>query len=241
MIFNLARLQKNWKINPIGVLHVGAHLAEEAKIYEHLSWKPVTWIEAQPKLANELRLRLDLSNNKVIEATVFDLNGIKLKLKLTTNSQSTSVLELGTHASDYPDILVSNEIEVVSSRLDSILGLNDPIEFLNLDIQGVEDKALVGLGDLIENVNYIYTEVNSRDVYLGCAKVNDLDRFLSSLGFRRVATRWVLLKGWGDALYVRKSHIPFLSRFSLTFRFQQFIYYSKQTLLLLRGKIRKYG
>lgn len=241
MIFNLARLQRIWKINPLGVLHVGAHLAEEAPIYEQLNWKPITWIEAQPKLVNELRLRLDPSNNNVIEATVFNLNGIKLKLKVATNSQSTSILELGTHASDYPDILVSDEIDVVTTRLDSILALSNQIEFLNLDIQGVEDKALEGLGELVKQVNYIYTEVNSREVYIGCAKVKDLDRILASLGFRRVATRWVLLKGWGDALYIRKTLIPFSSRYSFSFRFQQFIYYSKQILLLLRGKIRKYG
>ncbi len=33
--------------------------------------------------------------------------------------------------------------------------------FLNLDIQGAELKALKSMGDYLNNVDYIYTEVNS--------------------------------------------------------------------------------
>lgn len=77
--------------------------------------------------------------------------------------------------------------------------------FLNLDLQGAELMALRGLGERLSDVDYIYTEVNKKDVYQGCAKVEELDRFLTE--FTRVETLWCedggVDHGWGDAFYIR--------------------------------------
>ena len=51
--------------------------------------------------------------------------------------------------------------------------------FLNLDIQGAELKALKSMGDYLNNVDYIYTEVNSDYVYEDCALITELDDYLS--------------------------------------------------------------
>jgi hypothetical protein len=56
------------------------------------------------------------------------------------------------------------------------------------------------MGERINSVKWIYTEVNKRMLYEGIPLVNELDEFLGSHKFRRVATSW-FGKGWGDALY----------------------------------------
>lgn len=209
MLFSVSNLRKYWNIRPTGVLHVGAHEAEEAAEYEKANWIPVIWVEGQVELANTLKARLDHSRHTVIQAFVWDKSGEVLTFKQTNNSQSSSLLDFGSHSKDYPNVVVQNEYAVTTSRLDAALPKSAKFDFINLDLQGVELQALVGLGQQISEAKWIYTEVNKKNVYKKCTLVRDLDLFLKQHQFRRVATRWVRGKGWGDALYVhRKVDIP---------------------------------
>jgi hypothetical protein len=106
-------------------------------------------------------------------------------------------------AQPYPQITFTDEIDVTTTRLDSILKETDLPNFLNLDIQGVELQALRGLGQLINHLDYIYVEINFKEVYRGCTKLANLDEFLIQNHFERVITRRYLRHGWGEALYIR--------------------------------------
>ena len=207
MFIPVSELQSDWNISVNGVLHVGAHMGEEAKQYEIASWTPVVWIEGQPSLANDLKKKLNPKLHTVIEAVVFDKNNIELSLHIASNSQSSSLLNFGTHKIDYPDVKITQSLTVSTKRLDYLMNKNNMPNFINLDIQGVELKALVGLGVLISDVKYIYTEVNRLNVYEGCTNIHDLDNFLISQGFKRGTTRWQWLEGWGDALYIRDKEL----------------------------------
>lgn len=205
MFISVSELSKYWNIKPRGVLHVGAHLAEEASDYKNFGWAPIIWVEAQPNLVKILNSKLDPLLHKVIEAAIWEKNGVPLKLHIASNSQSTSLLNFGSHADSYPDITYVSEIDVVTKRLDSIIKPNEMPNFINLDIQGVELSAIKSLGPLLDAVDYIYTEVNKVEVYKGCTLVDDLDRYLLTQGFKRVTTRYYFQEGWGDALYIRIS------------------------------------
>ena len=201
MLIKPSQLSSIWKVTPKTVLHIGAHLAEELSAYESLGWGKIYWIEAQKELADQLKSRLLDTPHEVIHAAIWDENDIDLKLNITNNSQSTSLLEFGTHKSDYPDITVSKVEMVNTKRVDSIFTKETIPDFINLDIQGVEIQALRSFGSLLENVKYIYCEVNKKEVYVNCARINAIDDLLSQFGFIRVITKWVPLKGWGDAYY----------------------------------------
>ncbi len=84
---------------------------------------------------------------------------------------------------------------------------NIPFNFLNLDIQGAELKAMKGMGDYLKNFDYVYTEINDDHLYINCALVSDLDDFLLQYGLVRVETCWTDCK-WGDAFYIKKDLIP---------------------------------
>ncbi len=91
------------------------------------------------------------------------------------------------------------------SILKSILPkYNIDFNFLNLDIQGAELKALKGMEEYLNKVDYIYTEVNEDYVYKDCALVNELDEYLKLFGLYRVETKWCENYKWGDALYIRQ-------------------------------------
>ena len=80
------------------------------------------------------------------------------------------------------------------------------VDFVNLDVQGAELKVLQGFGNTFteqKNIKAVYTEVNTEEVYVGCALLSEIDSFLYHFGFQRVAIS-MTEANWGDALYLRK-------------------------------------
>ena len=207
MLLDLKDLQSKYGIDLKTVLHVGAHKAEELSLYEGLGAKSVIWIESNSNLANELKQRLAFPFNTVVEATVADIDGRKVTFNTANNSQSSSILALGEHAQLFPDVRYYKSEEKVAATLSTVvenLCRNfDEIGFLNLDIQGAELLALKGCGKNIRDVPFIYTEINSRPVYEGCAIVEEIDQYLSEFGFFRAETAFWNDHPWGDALYIK--------------------------------------
>jgi hypothetical protein len=74
--------------------------------------------------------------------------------------------------------------------------------FWNLDIQGAELMAIKGGEHAILNADALYLEVNTEEVYKGCALMNELDEYLAKYGFKRINTK-ITEYGWGDALYIK--------------------------------------
>jgi FkbM family methyltransferase len=202
MLISVKDLHEFWRIRPTGVVHVGAHAAEEQDDYEKFRFGPVVWIEAQPLLVEQLRNRIK-PPSKVVQALIWDKSGENMLLRITNNSQSSSVFELGTHEINYPDVKVVSEVMLKTVRLDEILPEDSSFNFLNLDIQGAEYQALKSLGNRLDEFDYIYLEVNGGQVYKGIKQVENIDTLLGEEGFSRVATFWTEAF-WGDALYIRK-------------------------------------
>jgi FkbM family methyltransferase len=182
-------------------------MAEEMSSYESAGWTTITWIEAQPKLARFIKdLIATKSKQRCLSAALDNLSGKNVKLKIASNSGSSSLLDFGTHATSYPDINMIDEIELLSTRLDDLVTPEEMPNYVCLDVQGVELRVLEGFGSLLGYVDYIYLEVNVKEVYLGCSRLSEINDFMKRSGFRRVGTRIYLRHGWGEALYVR-NHI----------------------------------
>lgn len=210
MLISVTSLRRVWGVNPDGVLHVGAHEGEELDSYTKNGWLPITWVEAQPTKIEFLMEKLPKDSNFIIQAAVWDKPGEKLMLKITNNTESTSLLELDKHSTRHPEIFVESTHEVTTSTLDN-LRFPTKVNYLSLDIQGSELKALQGFEFGISNIDWIYTEVNKEALYKGCAIVDDLDVFLEKHGFKREITIWTFF-GWGDAVYFRRGKLSPLRR-----------------------------
>ena len=199
MLISVQLLKKYWGVNPQSIVHVGAHNAEELETYSKAGWGSVTWIEAQPQKIQNLLERIP-SNHVVIEAAVWDIENVELNLNIMTNTESTSLLKLGTHATEHPSVTLSHTIPVRTKTLKNLLNDSSAPELLALDIQGVELRAIKGYEGKISEVKWVYCEVNKEELYEGCCLIGELDEYLLQHGFNRVATRWTIHK-WGDALY----------------------------------------
>jgi FkbM family methyltransferase len=195
-------------VKPKGVLHIGGCAGEEALIYKEANVDRVVWFECNPRILHYLHLAVDsIPGHCVIEAAVSDVDGERVTFNITNNDASSSLLNLKEHKAYYPEIKVDRQIEVVTRRVDSILPeynfYYNQFDFANLDIQGAELKALRGMTECLKHLRWVYTEVNTQELYEGCALLHEIDDFLKEHGFhqQRIALTHA---GWGDAFYVRK-------------------------------------
>ena len=122
------------------------------------------------------------------------------------NYQSSSVLEFGTHATNHPHIVMEGSVNLTSKTLNTIFEEREldysNYDFVNLDLQGYELPVIKGFGDNISKMKYIYTEVNTGEVYMNCTKLSELDEYLGGYGFKRVEIKMTEAE-WGDALYIK--------------------------------------
>lgn len=191
-----------------GILHVGAHLAEEAKSYAEAGVENVIWIEGNPELAGELLENLkQCPKHRAITAIVGDVDGEEMDFRVTSNRESSSLLPLAKHRKYHPNVQVEKMEKITTARIDSLISLREIVDgnytFVNLDLQGAELMALKGMGELLDSMNWVYVEVNLTDLYRGCPLLSDMDTFLLSKGFVRRETR-ITKYMWGDALYQRR-------------------------------------
>lgn len=201
---NLRGLIEFFKLNLKGVLHVGAHKCEEQVVYlDYLDNENIYWVEAIDYLVkNNLELNPKLN---IINECVGDKDGNEITFNITNNTFSSSMLELGEHKVLAPHIEYVEFLNKKTKTLKTILeenSIENKFNLLVLDIQGTELLALKGLGNLLENFNFIYTEVNEKEIYIKCALLSEIDEYVSTFGFER---RYLnTLNGYGNALYIKK-------------------------------------
>ena len=165
----------------------------------------IYWLEAMDNKVAEMKKKMP--NVQIYHCVVNDEDDKELELKITNNGQSSSLLDLGSHLKHHPHVWVVGTKKYKTTRLDTFIKKNNiPVEnlnFLNLDIQGMELKAMKSMGDHINKFDYIYTEVNTEHVYKNCALLKEIDEYLSKYGFKRVTIKMCGNYGWGDAFYIK--------------------------------------
>jgi FkbM family methyltransferase len=202
MLIALDYLVDKYNLNITGIIHVGAHECEELPYYErYIPRENILWIEALP---DKVQFCKQKYNDLLIENAVVSDKVEEVQFHVANNGQSSSIFELGTHAQHHPYVWYVNQFPVVTTTLRDILcKYAIPYNFVLLDIQGAELKALKGMSEYLSRIDYIYAEVNSEHVYRDCSLVTELDEYLANFGFKRVETKWCENYNWGDALYIK--------------------------------------
>lgn len=203
MLISLDDLIKKYSVNLKGILHVGAHHCEELEKYEkYIQRDKILWIEA---LQDKVNYCKSVYPNVLIEQAVISDKEETVTFNVSNNGQSSSILDFGLHSTFHPDVHYVYNFKTSTKLLKDIICKYDiPYNFLNLDIQGVELKALKSMESYLEKIDYIYTEVNSDYVYKECALITEIDDYLQKFGFKRVETSWAGTCRWGDAFYVKQ-------------------------------------
>lgn len=211
MMISFDYLVNKHKLDIKGVLHLGASYGQEKNEYDNYCKGDVYWVEAIPSVYEKLIENIaPYKKQKAFNACLSNVNGEEIVFNVSNNeSQSSSMLELGTHILIHPEVHYIEQIAMKTIRADKLLEKCDftNVNFLNVDLQGAEHLAIEGMGDLIKNIDYALLEVNMKETYKGCMLIDDLDYFMLQRGFERVETGSWVADTWTDALYLRKYNI----------------------------------
>jgi FkbM family methyltransferase len=206
MLIPFRQLAQRYGMKPKGVLHVGAHYGQEAAEYALIGCNRMIFIEAIPEVYEQLKRNLEpYLDAMAINACISDVDGDTTWFNVANNEgQSSSLLELGIHKTEHPEVHYSDRIEVTTTRLDTLFE-DMPLEcdLLNMDLQGAELMALKSLGNRLDEFKWLYLEVNTAHVYVGCPLVGEIDDYVRQFGFRRVEMKAIGNFSWADAFYVK--------------------------------------
>lgn len=186
-----------------GVIEVGAHYAEEywgmvnGGIENFIFFEP---IEANYK--KMISLLPDLYSIKTFPMALGNFKGtVPMFVETAHQGKSCSILEPVLHLEEYPDIRFNDQEVVLIDRLDNIEFDRPLYNMLQTDAQGYDLEVLMGAKNTLPYMDFVKVEVSRAELYRGAASIEEIDRFLTPLGFDRAYTYW--MGSWGDAYYVR--------------------------------------
>ncbi len=198
------QLNKN-NLQKKGIIHIGAHLGQEAETYNKMGFKNVMWMEANPELYTQLKDNVSKYGHSVYNSLVSDSDSEDVNFFVTSNKgHSSSMLALGDELLK-AGLNVTKKITLKSARFDTFCKKNDvnidQYNCLNLDVQGAELKVLSGFGNMLKNFDFIITEISLKRLYKSSVLFHDLNSFLLKNGFVKISTS--ALGTMGEALYKR--------------------------------------
>mgnify|MGYP001160932677 FL=1 len=208
MFISFNKITKKYNLEIKGVAHFGAHKGQEVKSYLENNIKNIHLFEPQAHAFNYLKNNYEFSDE--ITLYNFGLGHQEKKVDLfkekVNDGMSSSILQPLKHKKYYPDILFEEKEQILIKRYEDLNIKN--VNFLNIDIQGFELEALKGCGNKLHEVDYIYTEINRKELYRGNHHVREIDKYLKQFNFLRVQTVWASsFLPFGDALYLKKINI----------------------------------
>ena len=209
------QLIKKFNFRPKDICYIGANEGQE--IPDMLKCFPSSKIYCfEPQKIPFKSLNKKYGQTKNIFLFNFGLGNEDKKLNIYTNNNnknmSSSVLEPKEHLKFHRGVTFEGMEEITIKRFRD-LNIKS-IDYLNIDVQGYELEVLKGF-DNLDEIKYIKTEVNRKELYKECVLVKDLDKYLKKYNFLRVKTVWWKRTiPWGDAFYVKHNQ---LSQFEILF------------------------
>lgn len=206
MLLNLPDLVKEFNLDIRGVIHIGAHFGEENESYKKLGIKNVVFIEPCQAAFEKLKLKTSGSGSNTLCINIAcgsKFDKLVMHTETKNGGQSNSLLEPAEHLKHYPDIKFHGSEEVSVMPLDEVPIIHSEYNMINIDVQGYEGEVFKGAQRMLSGIDYIYTEVNTSELYKGCILLKDLDDLLAKSGFTRVKTK-LTGQNWGDALYMKR-------------------------------------
>lgn len=193
--------------NPI-ILEAGAHYAQDTRCMADV-WPKGTIHAFEPTPVNLKKVREAAEEYANVIAYSYALD-IECGVKLFYQDSDEDRGNQGANSLLLHNLLAKSSnppIQVECITIDKWAHQEgvDRIDFMWLDMEGNELNALKGAGDILSRVKVIFTEVNFREFWHGCAQYEPLKKYLEELGFKEV---WKDIQPcWnGNVLFVRNDY-----------------------------------
>lgn len=188
----------NCKIN--GVIHIGGHYGEEHELYKKHDIQNIIYFEPIKSSFEILKNKVKDEALVINKALGNDNKKVQMNVEKNNQGQSSSILNPKIHLQQYPWIHFTDKEEVEMIKLDDFEFNKNNYNFINIDVQGYELEVFKGAKNILNNINYIISEVNRAEVYEGCPHIKDLCDFLKQFGFELEEVCWAG-ETWGDAFF----------------------------------------
>jgi FkbM family methyltransferase len=205
--FSIEQLCKKYRVEPRGLIHLGANDGLEAASYERCGFKRVLWVEGYPKFFSRLVERLtQFPSQRALNVLISDRDDEEVVFRVARNGVSSTTQTPGAKFfQDFPNVQFEATETLRAQRMDGVL-TRDGIDVtlyncLVIDLEGSELKALRSLGHMVEGFDWIAVEISVAPNYVSGPRLSDIDTFLGQRHFKRVET--VMGSSSGDALYKR--------------------------------------
>lgn len=189
-----------------GVIHVGANVGQERELYRRHDLD-VLWIEPIPDVFARLAANISgLPRQRALERLVTDRDDATYEFHISNNDgESSSILDLKQHRDIWPTVDFTRTITLKSSTLARLLERENVdvarYDALVMDTQGSELLVLRGADPVLARFKFIKTEVPDFEAYAGCAKLEDIERFLGERGFLEIARNCFASRSGGGNYY----------------------------------------
>ena len=171
--------------------------------------------ECNPNTLDICKTNIEPYSDRItlIEGAVCDYDGNitfypinQTKTITTWKDGNPGASSIFTSNGKYPfETYIQDEITSKCHRLDSVMDKYSisKVDIIWMDLQGAELLALQGLGNHLQNVKYIHTEVSHKEMYSGQVMFEELHEYILSNHF--VMTNSLSFAGWQeDAIYEKK-------------------------------------
>ncbi len=204
MLLSFKDLVKKYDLKIKGIIHVGGHHGEELEDYIDEGIQNIILFEPLSDCFDVIGYKCqDLNANiEGHQVALGSERGIAKMYVSDNEKQSSSILKPKVHLTHHPHVKFPETEDVEVHLLDDYLPNIKDYNFINMDVQGFELEVLKGGRGVLEQIDYVYCEVNRDEVYENNAYVEEIDEFLAEYGMERMETDWA---GdiWGDALYIK--------------------------------------
>jgi FkbM family methyltransferase len=203
-----------------GIVHVGAHTAEEFSVFNSINSGSLLLIEANPSICDQLL-------NKFKDFPNIDIENLAISNKIgdvpfyvhksrSGSIESSSILPMKDLKEIVTSMTVSDVIKVKTTTLNELLLNNikyvkNRYDLLVIDIQGAEILALEGATEVLQCFKAIIIEVNVIPMYDSGVTEDRIDEILSGYNFVKSFTVYHELYknedrfvAWGESLYLTK-------------------------------------
>jgi FkbM family methyltransferase len=190
--------------NVRGIVHVGAHYGGEYQEYVDFFGSNTTihWFEPQKDVFDVLMSNLETKpNNYFYNYGLGSINEVKqIWTEKENKGESASFSKPKKHLEQYPNINFFESDYFEIKKLDEF-NIQDS-NVLVLDVQGFEMEVLKGSTETLKNIDHIFCEINSIEMYEGCPTLSELCEFLYQHGFTLREDYWTD-GSWGDGYWSR--------------------------------------
>lgn len=204
-------IEKTKKINDIKyILDLGCRDGCEAIQFSFLFPNAkIISVEANPNQIEIIKSNIkDYPNIEIFNFGASDEDAeLDFNVSSTVNIGNSSFLKINGNYDNYEKMAFHTPIKVKTKRLDNFLKEQQvpKIDILFMDIQGFEGKAIQGLGNYINNVKILYSEITYKEMYKDQILFDKFDYYMLQKGFYCIYRDYKHGDFWGDSIYINSN------------------------------------